>query len=187
MMRSAILRVAAACALATVPAHAQSADSAAAPVVHAWGDSVTLQSNGLSLRLPADGVVWREIRDPNSRYGAYMLVGDVRGAHQVQLKFWTHPQTSACSSFVATQRGSLEQQRQLGLRTPQERVLNNPGWLPSNGGWDSLVWMSNACRNGVRQALVVTVDDAFDLKDRRAEAVRTLLWYLGEAATRQQM
>ena len=194
-MRNTMLTLAAAATLAAVPAWAQTADSAAAlaaapataPAVRHWGDSVTLQSNGLSLRFPADNVRWREVRDPNSRNGGTMLVGEVRGARPIQLRFWTHPQTGSCASFVVMQRGSFERMRRLGLRAPEERVLNNPDWLPPGGGWDSLVWMGNACRDGVREALIITVDEAYDLTDRRAEALRTLLWYLGEAATRKQM
>lgn len=193
-MRNTMLTLAVA-TLAAAPLSAQAADSAAArttdavaaPVVRNWGDSVTLRANGLSLRFPADGVRWREVRDPESRYGGTMLVGEVRGARSVTMRFWTRPQSNACADFVAIQRGMFERQRQLGLRPPEERVLNSPAWLPRGGGWDALVWMSNACRNGTRDALVVTVDDAYDLTDRRAEAVRTLLWFLGEAATRQQM
>jgi hypothetical protein len=182
---------------ASRPAAGQVADSAAvtavltapaaAPAVQRWGDSVSLRTFGLSLRLPADGVRWREQADRQSTSGAYDLVGEVNGVRErVTLKAWNDAEGATCEAWIAVMRGRFERYRRLGMRVPEERVLESPAWLPQGDGWSPTVWNGNACRDGVRRALVVTVYIPDQPDPRAVEATRTMLWYLGAAAARAQ-
>lgn len=165
------------------------AGRAQAPTVTTWGDSITLQSTNLRLRLPADGVRWEE-RGVQGESGTtyYHLFGKLDRGHEIELEPYFPDVTmggASCDGWVEHQQWLRQRLQSNGIRVGKEKSVDTPPWLPAAPGWNKRVWMSNACFDVGHQALLVVA--MTDIKDRRAvEAVRTLLWYLGEAASQQK-
>jgi len=161
--------------------------AAQAPAVSSWSDSVTLESVHLQMRLPADGVRWQEravIGSDGTRY--VHLFGKVKGGHLLEVAPRFEMQAS-CDGWVEHMQSVFAILRSRGQDTPRERSATNPPWLPRATGWSERVWMGNACFDGGRQPMIIVIDAWQELdNDHDITALRTLLWYLGEAAAQSR-